>query len=418
MSARLLRLAWRNLWRNPRRTLIAMAAIGFGYAMLLLVACLMAGLRQQMIESGTGLVLSDIEVHAPGYYPDRPTGRTLGGRTGTDVSALVAAIATDPRVQAASPRVYGYGLVSAAHQSAGAQLLGVVPDQEQKITVLQTRMVKGSYLTGRTPKGVVMGDKLATMIGVEVGSEIVLLTPAADGSTGNDVYTVAGMFHTGLDAMDRGLVLMPLASLQELLRLPPGRIHEVGIKLHDITDATTVAAALEVQLSKNFPVRVRAWPELAPELADYVQFNRRVTFILFFIFFLLAVMGIVNTMLMAIIERTRELGMLMAVGMRPVQVVGLIVAEAASLAGVSLVLGAALGAPVLWYLQVYGLNLGGNRGAISLAGIVVGPLWYGRQDFTAYTQAAVGLAVTALVSALYPALRAARFRPTEALRKV
>jgi ABC-type lipoprotein release transport system permease subunit len=418
MSGRLLQLAWRNLWRNPRRTLIAMAAIGLGYAMLLFVACLMAGLRQQMIESGTGLVLSDMEVHAPDYYPDRPIQQTLGGRTGTDVSALVAAIAADPRVQAASPRVYGYGLVSATHQSAGVQLLGVVPDQEPKITVLQTRMVKGSYLTGRMPKGVVMGDKLAATIGVEVGSEIVLLTPAVDGSTGNDLYTVAGLFHTGLDDMDRGLVLMSLASLQELLRLPPGRIHEVGIKLHDITAATTTAAALEVKLSKTLPVRVRAWPALAPELADYVQFNRRVTFILFFIFFLLAVMGIVNTMLMAIIERTRELGMLMAVGMRPVQVVGLIVAEAASLAGASLVLGAALGTPLLWYLQVHGLNLGGDRGAVSLAGVVVGPIWHGRQDFTAYTQAALGLAFTALVSALYPALRAARFRPTEALRKV
>ena len=418
MSGRLFQLAWRNLWRNPRRTLIAMAAIGLGYAMLLFVACLMAGLRQQMIESGTDLVLSDIEVHAPSYYPDRPTHQTLGGREGTDVSALLAAITVDPRVYAATPRVYGYGLVSAAHQSAGVELLGVVPDQEQKVTVLHTRIVKGSYLTEQMPKGVVMGDKLATTIGVEVGSEIALLTQAANGSTGNDLYTVAGMFHTGLDAMDQGLVLMSLASLQELLRLPLGRIHEIGIKLHDITEATTTATALEVQLSTTLPVRVRAWPELVPELADYVQFNRRVTFILFFIFFLLAVIGIVNTMLLAVIERTRELGMLMAVGMRPAQVVGLIVAEAASLAGASLVLGGALGAPLLWYLQVHGLHLGGALDEISLAGVMVGHLWYGRQDFIVYTQAALGLAVTALVSALYPALRAARFRPTQALRKV
>jgi ABC-type lipoprotein release transport system permease subunit len=420
MSGWLLRLAWRNLWRNLRRTLIAMAAIGFGYAMLLFVACLMAGLRRQMIESGTDLVVSDAEVHAPSYYPDRPIRQTLGGRDGTDVGALVAAIGADPRVEAASPRVYGYGLVSATHQSAGAQLLGLESDQEQKITVLQTRMLKGSYLTGRMPKGVVMGDRLATAIGVDVGSEIVLLTPAADGSTGNDLYTVVGMFHTGLDAMDRGLVLMSLASLQELLRLPPGRIHEVGIKLrdNDITAAMKTAPALEAQLSKTFPLRVRAWPELAPELADYVQFNRRVTFILFSIFFLLAVMGIVNTMLMAIVERTRELGMVMAVGMRPVQVVGLIVAEAAILAGASLVLGGALGFPLLWYLQAHGLYLGGDRGAISLGGVMVGPLWYGRQDFTAYTQAALGLAAAAVGSALYPALRAARFRPTEALRNI
>lgn len=418
MNGRLLRLAWRNLWYNPGRTLIAMAAIGLGYAMLLFVACLMAGLRQQMIESGTELGLSDIEVHAPDYYPDRPLQQTLGGRKGTDVGALVAAIAADPTVQAVSPRVYAYGLVSATHQSVGAQLLGVVPEKEAKITVLQTRMVKGSYLTAQMPKGVVLGDKLATTIGADVGSEIILLTPAADGSMGNDLYTVAGLFHTGLDEMDQSLVVMPLASLQELLRLPPGRIQEVGIKLRDINAATTTAATLEVQLNKIVPVRVMPWQELAPELSDYVQFNRRVTFMLFFIFFLLAAMGIVNTMLMAIIERTRELGMLMAVGMRPVQVVGLIVAEAASLAAASLVLGGALGAPLLWYLQVHGLSMGSKGNSIDLAGIVVGPLWYGRQDFTVYIQAALGLAVTALVSALYPALRAARFRPAEALRKV
>ncbi|HEV2436437.1 MAG TPA: ABC transporter permease [Verrucomicrobiae bacterium] len=418
MSGRLLRLAWRNLWRNPRRTLITMAAIGLGYAMLLFVACLMAGLRQQMIETGTGLLLSDVEVQAPRYYPDRPIDKTLGGPNGTDVSALLAAINADPRVQAASPRVYGYGLVSGSHQSVGVQLLGVAPVQEQKVTVLQTRMVKGSYLTGRMPKGVVMGDKLAATLGVGVGSEIVVLTTATDGSMGNDRYTVAGLFHTGLGTMDQGLVLMPLASLQDLLRLPPGRIHEVGVKLHDNAAATTAAAALEVQLSKTVPVQAHAWPELAPDLAGYVQFNRRVTFILFFIFFLLAVMGIVNTMLMAIIERTHEFGMLMAVGMRPGQVVGLIVAEAASLAGASLVLGAALGAPLLWYLQVHGLNLGGDRGVVSLAGVAVGPIWHGRQDYTSYTQAALGLAIAALVSALYPAWRAARSRPTEALRKV
>jgi ABC-type lipoprotein release transport system permease subunit len=331
---------------------------------------------------------------------------------------LLAAIAADPLVYAATPRVYGYGLVSAAHQSAGAELLGVVPDEEQKVTVLHTRIVKGSYLSEQIPKGIVMGDKLAATIGVEVGSEIVLLTQAADGSMGNDLYTIVGIFHTNLDDTDQGLVLMRLSSLQELLRLPPVRIHEVGIKLHDITEATTAARALEVQLNKTLPVRVRAWPELAPELADYVQFNRSITFILFFIFFLLAVIGIVNTMLMAVIERTRELGMLMAVGMRPVQVVGLILAEAAGLAGASLVLGGAIGVPVLWYLQVHGLDLGGAIDEISLAGVVLGHHWYGRQDFFAYGQAALGLAVTALVSALYPALRAARFRPTEALRKV
>jgi ABC-type lipoprotein release transport system permease subunit len=420
MSPRLLQLAWRNLWRNPRRTFIAMAAIALGYAMLLFVACLMAGLRWQMIENGTRLGLSEIQVHAPDYYPNRSIQKTLGGGRGTDVSALLAAITADPRVYAAAPRVYGYGLVSASHgSSAGVALLGIVPDQEAKISVLHTKIVKGSYLTKLMPKKVVVGDKLAGVIGVQVGSEIVLLTQAADGSMGNDLYTVGGIVHTGLDAMDRGLVIMSLSSLQDLSALTPNRIHEIGIELYDVKEAATVASALQIRLSKILPVRVSAWQELAPDLANYVQFNRGVTFVLFLIFFLLAVIGIMNTMLMAVFERTRELGMLMALGMRPVQVIALIMAEAAGLAVASLLVGGAIAAPLLWYLQEHGLDLGGATGeVVSVAGVVVGHLWYGRQDFSAYSQAGEGLAATALVSALYPAWRAAHFRPTEAIRKV
>jgi ABC-type lipoprotein release transport system permease subunit len=419
MSGRLLQLAWRNLWRNRRRTFITMAAIAFGYAMLLFVACLMAGLRWQMIQNGTCLVMSQIQIHAPGYYPNRSLQKTLGGRKGTDVSALLASISRDRRVSSVAPRVYGYALLSAAHRSAGVELMGVVPDQEPKITTLNTQIAKGTYLTARVPKGVVIGDKLASTIGIELNSEIVLLTQAADGSMGNDVYTVVGILHTGLDSVDRGLVLMTLSSLQDLLHLAPARIHEVGIKLNHITAASSVAAALEVRLGKSLPVRVMAWPELAPELANYVQFNHGVTVVLFFIFFLVAVIGVMNTMLMAVYERTREFGMLMAVGMRPAQVIGLILTEAAGLGVASLVVGATLGVPLLWYLQVHGLDLGGaTGGVVSVAGVVVGHLWYGRQDYPAYSQAALGLAATALVSALYPAWRAAQLRPTEAMRKV
>jgi ABC-type lipoprotein release transport system permease subunit len=418
VSRRLLQIAWRNLWRNPRRTLISISAIALGYAMLLLFACLLEGLSQQMVENGTRLGLSHIQVHAPGYYPDRSLYQTLGGREGADISELLATLTSDPRVRAASPRVYGYGLVSSAQQSAGAGILGVVPAQEPHLTTLHTRIVKGSYLSEQMPKGIVMGEKLADSIGAGVGSEIVLVTQAADGSIGNDLYTVIGIFRTGLEATDRGLVLMSLASVQELLSLAPARIHEVGVIVSNRVEATALASALEVRLSKLLPVEVRAWPELAPELAEYVRMSRSSTSIIFFIVFLIAIIGIMNTMLMAVFERTRELGVLMALGMRPVQVIGLVLAEAAGLVGASLVLGGGLGVPLLWYLQLHGLDLRSFMGEISIAGAVVDPLWYGQQDFSAYGRAALGLAIVALVSALYPALRAARLRPLQAIRKV
>jgi ABC-type lipoprotein release transport system permease subunit len=419
MGGRLIQLAWRNLWRNRRRTIITMSAIAFGYVMLLFVACLMAGLRWQMIENGTCLVTSQIQLHAPGYYPSRSIRKTLGGRRGTNVNSILSNIDADRRVYASAPRVYGYGLLSAAHRSAGVELMGVIPGQEPKITNLNSQIVKGEYLTTRQPKGVVLGDGLASTVGIELGAEIVLLTQAADGSMGDDVYKVVGIYHTGLDTLDRNMVLLYMPALQDLLHLSPDRIHEVGIKLKNIMAATTVAASMQARLGIMLPTDVKAWPQLAPELAGYVQFNRGITLVLFVIFFLMAVIGVMNTMLMAVFERTRELGMLMALGMRPVQVVGLIVTEAAGLAVASLVTGALLGVPILWYLQVYGLDLGGATGEmISLAGVVVGHLWYGKQDFSAYMQAAVGLTITAMAAALYPAWRAAHLRPTEAIRKV
>src|SRR6202158_3226514 len=146
MSGRLLQFAWRNLWRNRRRTAITMTAIAFGDVMLLFVACLMAGLRWQMIENGTCLVMSQIQVHAPGYYPNRPIQKTLGGRQGTDLSAMLAAITADPQIYAAAPRVYGDGLLSAAHRSAGVELMGVGSAQEPQIYTLNSPMAKGRSL--------------------------------------------------------------------------------------------------------------------------------------------------------------------------------------------------------------------------------------------------------------------------------
>jgi ABC-type lipoprotein release transport system permease subunit len=415
-------MAWRNLWRNPRRTLIGMAAIALGYAMLLLFACLLHGLSQQMIENGTRLGLSHMQIHAPDYYPDRSLYHTLGGKAGTPVGELLARIIAQPHVQAAAPRVYGYGLVSSGTQSAGAELRGIDPVREQQVSRLHTRLAKGRFLNADSQQEivqeVVLGEQLANTIAADLGTEIVLLTQAADGSIGNDVYRVVGLLRTGFEATDRATVLMSVASLQGLLSLPTNRIHEVGVIVTSAAQASGLALTLESQLTTRLPVRVRAWPELSPALAEYVRLSQSTNAILFFIVFLVAIIGVMNTMLMAVFERTRELGVLMALGLRPVHVVGFIVLEACFLAGVSLVFGGTLGAPLLWYLEVYGLDLRNVIGDLSIAGVVIDPIWYGRHDLTTYMQAAIGLACVAVVSALYPALRAARFRPVEAMRRV
>ena len=407
-----------------------MLAIALGYAMLMLFACLLHGLSQQMIDNGTRLGLTHMQLHAPEYYPDRSLYHTLGGRTGTKVEDLLTTLTTQPQVQAAAPRVYGYGLVSGGSHSAGAELLGIDPAREQLISSFHTRLTRGRFLRepnidGTDGEGganstneVVLGERLANAIAADLASEIVLVTQAADGSIGNDVYTVVGILRTGLEATDRGLVLLPLSTAQTLLSLSADRIHEVGIITTSAAEASGVAAALESQLRSLLPVRIRAWPELSPALADYVQLSKSTNAILFSIVFLVAIIGVMNTMLMAVFERTHEFGVLMALGLRPVYLVGLIVIEALLLASVSLALGGTIGLPVLWYLQTYGLDLRSVMGEMSMAGVAIDPIWYGQHDFPSYVQAALGLTGVAAVSALYPALRAARFRPVEAMRRV
>lgn len=416
-----MQLAWRNLWRNPRRTSISITAIALGYAMLLLFACLLHGLSRQMIDNGTRMGLSHMQVHAPDYYPDRSLYHTLGGRAGAELDALLTTLSTHPQVLAAATRVYGYALVSGGSHSAGADLLGIDPVRERQISRFHTRLTKGRFLSRQTPRDtreVVLGEKLASTIAAEPGSEIILLTQAADGSIGNDLYTVVGILRTGSEAIDRGTVLMPLGATQELLSLAANRVHEIGVLTTSADVAGTLAARLERRLDETLPVRVRAWPELSPALADYVQMSEGSNAFLFSVVFLVAIIGVMNTMLMAVFERTRECGVLMALGLRPLSMTLLIVLEAGLLAGMSVGLGAVLGGPLVWYLQTHGLDLRTVMGELSVAGVVIDPIWYGQHDVPTYLQAGLGLALVAVVAALYPAIRAARFRPVEAMRRV
>ncbi|MCS6925453.1 MAG: FtsX-like permease family protein, partial [Candidatus Binatia bacterium] len=260
--------------------------------------------------------------------------------------------------------------------------------------------------------------KLAALLRVGIGSEVVVVTQAADGSIGNDLYRVRGIFRSGSEMLDRTLVLMPLRTLQDLLHLEAHRVHELAVRLTDAAEATAVAPAVQQRLRPLLAVQARPWPALAPELAEYVRLNQSSTRILFFIVFVVAVIGVMNTMLMAVFERTRELGVLMALGMRPASVVSLVLAEAGVLAILSLLLGGGLSIPFLWYLAAHGLDLRRVLDSLSIVGVVLDPIWYGRHDLATYLQAGLGLALTAIAAALYPALRAARLHPVEAMRKV
>jgi ABC-type lipoprotein release transport system permease subunit len=403
---RLARIGAANLWRNPRRTMITASALAIGMIMLAFTVSLMAGVTRDLIEEGTGLLLGHVQVHARGYRPDRSIFDTIPG----DGRALAKRLEGMPGVVAVAPRATGYGLVSAGEKSAGAELLGIEPAAEARVSELQNRLAAGrGLLTGRARNEVLIGDRLAGTLGVVPGDELVLLTQAADGSLGNDVYRLAGLFDTGAVGVDDALVVLRLSDLQDLLALPRERIHEIALRAVTATGAPGVADRLATELADD--VEVAAWPALAPEIAGYVAMSDGWLWIMYVIVLGLASVAVLNTMLMAVFERFHEFGVLAAIGMRPLQILLLVATEVAGLAVLGLTVAVVLGTPLLRWLVHSGIDLRNLTEGFAMSGVTLRPIMRGAWTPGRFVESALLLITLALLAGLYPAARAARVDP-------
>ena len=336
---------------------------------------------------------------------------TLGGREGIDVDELVRLTRETPGVLAASPRIYGGGLVSSGTETVAGMLVGVDPNLEGEVTRLIATPAEG-----RAPRAgqreIFMGRDMADLL------EVVLVAPAADGSLGNDLYRVSGVFETGMSVLDGSLGILPIRSLQELLALPENRVHEVAATVEDAWDAPALGDSLAVAIAVrglDYPVSPRPWTVFRAELAAYADLAGAANGIIVGIVFIMAVFGVANTMLLGTFERRREFAVVLALGTNPSSVARTVVYEGMVLGILALAAGAALSAPVLYWLHNYPPDLSNLFGDFTMAGAVVRPVL--RADYTVDGPlwSAAGLLITSVLSALYPAYRAVRIPPADAL---
>ncbi len=408
------RIGWRNLGRNRRRTLITAAGLAVGYLAVVLLVGFMEGLSAQMIESGTGLLTGHLQVHATDYRPERSIYATIGGRAGTDVDRLIAEITADPAVRAATPRVFAGGLISSDSATVAGVLIGVDPKREPRVSRLLGSIVRGA--PPDSDRAVAIGAEMARQLDVDVGDELVVVTTAADGSLGNELYTVAGVFETGLAELDRSYALLPIAALQALIALAPNRVHEIAATTTDPWLAPAAAARIAQRLSSiGAPVEVAPWTELRPEMLDYFRLAKSWNYIVVAIVFAIALFGVANTMLMATFERRREFAVMLALGTTPTAVVLTVLAEALALGAVSLAAGAALTAPIMVWLHHSPPDLSWLYGDYTMFGALIRPILRVEYNSAVAVWAAVALLLTALAAALYPAARAARVPPADTL---
>jgi ABC-type lipoprotein release transport system permease subunit len=409
------RIGWRNLGRNRRRTLFTTGGLALGFCAVVVMGGLNRGLIAEMIGNGTGMLDGQLQVHSSGYLPERSLYETIGGRDGTDVERLVEAVTADPVVSASTPRVFAGGLVSSGEATVAAALIGIDPGREPNVSTILSTLDEGR-LPRPGANELVVGREMARQLFLSSGDETVLVAPAADGSMGNDLFTVAGIFDTGLAELDRGLALVPIAALQRLIALPESRIHEIAARVEDPWRAPDAAARLaEPIASAEAEAKVSPWTTFRPEMVSYATMAEGVEWMLLVIVFAIAIFGVANTMLMATFERRHEFALLLALGTTPGVIVRSVLAEAAVLSTVSLVVGAVITAPILVWWKLAPPDMSWLYGGTTLAGGLMRPILRVEYPWLMIVEAAVALFLVAVLAALYPAWRSARVPPADTL---
>ncbi len=277
------RIGWRNLGRNRRRSILAASMLTVSYFSVVILMGWSKGLVAEMIGNGTGILTGQLQVHAVDYQPDKSVHATIGGREGTDIAALVDAVRADPAIEAATPRVYGGGLVSTGSATAAAVFLGVDPELEPQVSRIMRALDRGRHPRGGTNE-LLIGAEMARSLGAEPGDTVVVVAPAVDGSLGNDLFVVSGVFSSGLADLDRTFALIPIDALQFLMALEPNRIHEIAASVPDPWRAAEAAERLSSVLgATGFVVGVESWATLRPEMVEYAQLSQSFQWILLFI---------------------------------------------------------------------------------------------------------------------------------------
>ena len=408
------RLGWRNLWRNSRRSLITISAVGCGYAFLIVLIGLTVGMAGQMLKNGTGLLMGDLQLHHSDYLPERSLYDTIGSDQSSELEGVLHQLSLYPQLAGRSPRVYGFGLLSTGENSAGARLMGVDPQVELGVSSFLSGLQAGA-LDDSVERSLLLGDVLARELEASIGSQVAIVTQAADGSLGNDLFLVSGILHTGLSYVDRSLAVLYLEDLQELLVLSPGEVHEIAVRIEDPMAADAFAAQLNA--SENWPANTvaQSWGELAPQLRDYVSLAQGMYGFIILIIGLFTATGVLNTMMMAVFERSREIGLVSALGMRPLLIVSSILLESLFLGILGLIGGFGLGAWGMSYLTTQGLDLSRWMGELSMLGTRMDPVLKASWGWDYALWSALGLLGATLLAALFPAVKAARLNPVQAL---
>ena len=421
----LVKIGWRNLWRNPRGTLLTALALGLGLTLLLISLGLLDGSHEQLVRNGVRFGTGHVVIQAQGYQDAGSLELLLPARVVSMTGEFLQTEALKPVVRGVSPRLLASGLLSSAANADGVRIMGIIPQEERAVSLIPQRIVEGNYLNDDQPSGVVIGAELARKLAVKIGAKVVLMTQAVQtpdteamdaggGEMQSTLLRVSGIFRTGIQAVDAHVIQLPLPEAQALLGVPD-RVTQVAVLLEREGDSLTVARELRKQLA-GVPVEVLPWRESMPALAQLFLLDEAFNYVMNGVVLAMVGLGILNTILMRVLERRYEFGLCSALGLRPVQLGVMIIGESLALTAISLALGLVLGLSAQHYFATAGLDLRWFFPSSLPTALIFDPIIYSRLSLTRIASSVGIVFLTATVISFYPALKAARTELPGALK--
>jgi ABC-type lipoprotein release transport system permease subunit len=404
-----LKLAWRNVWRHRRRTLIVMLAIGLGLALMMLYDGVVGGFNQAIYGNAIRILGANIQVHAPGYNESAGQKPLLVVENASDV---VQAAKAQPQVVAATQRINTTGLASSREGAFAVSIVGIEPDQELPVSLVAQHVTGGRYLSPNDGDVVLIGKGLADAMGVTVGDKITLVGRAPHEQMRKRTMTVGGIYDVGMRDIEKRAVYMSLSEAKSLYGLEGPT--EVAISLYKIGEEGAVINAMKPAVGN---VEMETWATLFPELEDALSRKGGVMDVFSVIILIIAGIGILNLLLMAVFERTREIGLLGALGLKPRQISWMFVLEGAIMGLLGIVLGLGLGLAINGLLGQTGIDMTKFTGLTDYMALIEGKI-YPTLGIDKFAQRAITVLVIAVLASLYPAREAARNEPAKALHFV
>lgn len=407
-------MAWRNLWRRKRRTLITAISIGFG--VMLAVTFTGSGdyWYTNMINAGATMGLGHITIEPHGYNQTPSLDKRL-----LNAGEVRKHVLTMPRVSNAIVRIMGQAMFASASKTIGGMFLAVDPSQESPDQNLLLRsLIQGQLFPGTDGRGIVVGSKMAKKLNLRIGKKLVYTTTDVSGEIVSEIARVTGIFTTGVNEVDGALVLLPINSVRAILHYDDEDATLVAVTVNDQRYAESIRDKIAAEVGN--PLReVLTWKQTQTELAGIITMDKSGNYITQVLIGLLIAAGILNTLLMSVLERTREFGVMMAVGMSPATLFKLVLVESFWLALIGLAVGIIITAPWYAYLHYVGLDFSGAIGNdYSAGGVLVDPIFRIRLYKESIIAILAGVFSLTLLSGIYPAWRAGRTPPVESLKAI